>query len=234
MVFRQLKTAVRVLVSQGPIKGTAALIRAARERYHERRLGISTAEVIYLNEFGVTDERCHEYAAVTYENFQTILNHHDIRADQDVFCDFGSGMGRALVLAAEYPFRRVFGVEMIPELHQRATENIERAKPKLACKDVISMVADATKFEIPDDLTVAFFCNPFHGEILDKVLNNLAESIRRAPRIVTFLVQVPLPSPTSFEQTVAGHSWIRETGRYPLRGNCICIVYQTTLPATRG
>ena len=31
--------------------------------------------------------------------------------------DLGSGKGRALLMASDYPFRRIIGVELLPELH---------------------------------------------------------------------------------------------------------------------
>src|SRR5579862_5607431 len=40
------------------------------------------------------------------------------------FLDIGSGKGKILFLAAEYPFRRVLGIEFALELHQQAQQNI--------------------------------------------------------------------------------------------------------------
>jgi hypothetical protein len=42
------------------------------------------------------------------------------------FVDMGSGKGRMLLLAAEYPFRQIQGVEFAVELHDQATANIHR------------------------------------------------------------------------------------------------------------
>ena len=45
----------------------------------------------------------------------------------DVFLDIGCGMGRAVYqAAANYPFKRVIGVELSHELTQAARRNIER------------------------------------------------------------------------------------------------------------
>ncbi len=45
---------------------------------------------------------------------------------QFVFVDFGFGKGTALLLATEFPFKRIIGVEFSPELHRIAEENIKR------------------------------------------------------------------------------------------------------------
>ncbi|MBZ5489392.1 MAG: class I SAM-dependent methyltransferase [Acidobacteriia bacterium] len=42
------------------------------------------------------------------------------------FIDLGSGKGRALLMAAQYGFKRIIGVEFMPELHRVAQENIRK------------------------------------------------------------------------------------------------------------
>lgn len=44
--------------------------------------------------------------------------------DHDVFVDFGSGMGRVVLQAARYPFRKVIGVEISETLHSIARERL--------------------------------------------------------------------------------------------------------------
>src|SRR5271169_4560215 len=43
-----------------------------------------------------------------------------------VFIDLGSGKGRTLLIASDYPFRRIVGVDLLPELHQAAEENLSK------------------------------------------------------------------------------------------------------------
>ena len=40
------------------------------------------------------------------------------------FIDLGSGKGRVLLMAADYPFRRILGVELLPALHRVARQNL--------------------------------------------------------------------------------------------------------------
>src|SRR3569833_171774 len=66
------------------------------------------------------------------------------------FIDLGSGKGRALFLAAMYPFDRVIGVEVQEELHQIAEENIARFQiPGQQCHDVSVVCQDARDYEFP-------------------------------------------------------------------------------------
>jgi hypothetical protein len=54
--------------------------------------------------------------------------------------------------------------------------NIERNRHRLKCQDVEIVTADATKYEIPNDLTIAYFFSPFTGEAFERVIDNLVES----------------------------------------------------------
>src|ERR1700720_4110481 len=42
------------------------------------------------------------------------------------FIDLGSGKGRTLMMASDYPFRRIMGVELLPALHQAAQDNLSK------------------------------------------------------------------------------------------------------------
>jgi hypothetical protein len=52
-----------------------------------------------------------------------------------------------------------------------------RAEPHLKCPIEIIQV-DAARLEIPADVTVAFFVNPFHGHVLDAVFERIRKPLR--------------------------------------------------------
>ena len=54
--------------------------------------------------------------------FREMVGRLPIRHDDFVFIDFGSGKGRCLLLATEWPFRRIVGVELSAELNHVARE----------------------------------------------------------------------------------------------------------------
>jgi len=66
------------------------------------------------------------YTGIDPERFSGILAGVTIKFEDFVFIDFGSGKGRALLLASEFPFKRIVGVEFSPELHAAAVDNIRR------------------------------------------------------------------------------------------------------------
>jgi len=110
------------------------------------------------------------------------------------FIDLGSGKGRALLLAAEYPFAAVAGVEVQPELHAIAMENIARLRQqerKLPCPRIESICADAREYEFPATSILLYLFNPFPDYVLGEVLKNMAASYRRAPRPMYVVYNAP-------------------------------------------
>jgi SAM-dependent methyltransferase len=87
------------------------------------------------------------------------------------FIDVGAGMGRAMLLAAELPFRQVVGVELNPTLARIARKNLAvwrasgraRAPMRLVCRD-------AAEFRLPEGPCLAFLFNPFGAPVMRRVL----------------------------------------------------------------
>src|SRR5690242_13468196 len=66
------------------------------------------------------------YVGIEPARFMAALLSVDVRHEDFVFIDFGSGKGRALLMASEFPFRKVIGIEFSPELHAVAQNNIRQ------------------------------------------------------------------------------------------------------------
>jgi SAM-dependent methyltransferase len=165
-------------------------IRSARwlgNRIFER--GIDTAEPqVELDHFH--PDRTH-YLASGWLDLRRTLPRRAVRPT-DVFVDFGSGKGRIVYEAAKYPFAQVIGVEISAKLNEVARRNIERNRHKLTCPNVDLITADAADFEVPDDLTVAYFYHPFGGDTFEAVMGNIIKSLDRNPRCLTLIYQLPL------------------------------------------
>jgi len=109
------------------------------------------------------------------------------------FLDLGSGKGRTLLMASDYPFSRVVGVELLPALHQIALENISKYRSESQkCFALESICADATGFPFPAEPLVLYLFNPFPEPGLRRVLANLEASLRAHPRAVYLLYHNPL------------------------------------------
>lgn len=112
------------------------------------------------------------------------------------FLDLGSGKGRSLLMASEYPFRRIVGVELLPELHRVAWENLRKyAKEGQRCRVLESLCGDAREFQFPAEPTVLYLFNPLPEVGLVKVIENLERSLLEHPRRVLVLYHNPILEP---------------------------------------
>jgi Methyltransferase domain len=110
-----------------------------------------------------------------------------------VFVDLGSGKGRTLLMASDYPFRRIVGVELLPALHQAAQENLrEYRSESQKCFALESVCADATEFPFPTEPMVLYLFNPFPESGLWRMMANLEQSLQAHPRAVFVLYHNPL------------------------------------------
>jgi hypothetical protein len=131
------------------------------------------------------------YVPTRWRSLRATFRHWPITAD-DVLLDYGSGKGRTVVwAAANYRFRRIIGIELDEQLLLHAEANLARWNGRRLCDEVDLLQADATEYEVPDDVTVIFFGNPFVGAVFEKVIGKVQESLDRNPRELAVLYYHP-------------------------------------------
>lgn len=86
------------------------------------------------------------------------------------FVDLGSGKGKALIAAANWPFQHLTGIELSPQLHNTAKTNIERLD---LTKKITLLQQDAAEYQFKPNEQVLFFFNPFTGQVLERCLENV-------------------------------------------------------------
>jgi SAM-dependent methyltransferase len=126
------------------------------------------------------------------------------------FIDIGSGKGRALLLAAEHNFRRIIGVELLPELNEIAKENARNLKSHGVDTEIEMLCCNATEFVFPTEPTVLFLFNPLPPAGLAKLMKNIEESLRSYPRELYLLYANPL-----LEEVVAGCPYLTRSHQTP-------------------
>jgi SAM-dependent methyltransferase len=124
-----------------------------------------------------------EYQSHHPKILHQILSALNIEHEHYTFIDFGCGKGRVLLLAAEFPFRKIVGVEFAPQLAEDARRNLKSYRTKrMRCRDISVLTMDATEYELPPEPEVLFFYSPFTGAVMEKVVANIEDSLRRYPR----------------------------------------------------
>jgi len=222
-ILRQFFATAR---ESGPRRAVRAVRHRISEAYHDWRLGIRTWNFVELRELGIDNPACNDYQPTDYRSLKRAFRYLRVRGNEEVFLDFGSGMGRAVLVAARYPFRRVMGVEVSHRLNTIAQEHLERAREKLRCKNVELINADASAFRIPADVTVAYFYNPFGAELVSTVMRNIRASLLETPRKFTILYKNP--SPSGFDGYVGRCEWLIKRREFKCYSGHPFVIYEAT------
>jgi len=121
------------------------------------------------------------------------LPKHGVVYEDSVFIDIGSGMGRNLLLASEYPFKWIAGVEISAYLNQFAKTNLTKFNsPAQKCKDIRLHCMNALDFILPESHMVLYFWSPFEDLVADPFMEKLeAFSKRNAFRIHLVFLESP-------------------------------------------
>lgn len=145
--------------------------------------------------------------------FAEMLRALDTNFSQFTFIDIGSGKGRTLLMAAEFGFRRVVGVELLPELHQVAVSNIAAS----GYGNIESVCIDGREYQFPSEPLVIYLFNPLPAAALAEAIENLRRSLAQHPRAVKIIYHNPIS-----EDVLAGALFLKKvhaTHQYAIYSN---------------
>jgi SAM-dependent methyltransferase len=162
----------------------------------DRAYGVDTATPIKIGALDVDGTSWlygSSYEAVSDRDLFEIVSLLKIEHSEYTFIDLGSGKGKALLLASDYPFRRIIGVEFSQQLHEVAVQNIAQYKKDTQlCRDIRSVCADAMTYELPDESMVVFLANPFGVEVMSVVVERLEALLKSGQRKIFVAYLFPL------------------------------------------
>jgi hypothetical protein len=166
--------------------------------------------------------------------------------ERTVFVDIGAGKGRAMLVASEYPFLRVEGIELNPMLTEVARRNIsvwESAPQSAMLAPLVLHEADATRAPLPAEPILAHLFHPFEDRLLRRFLRHVERDLTANARPFD-LVYVNAEhdsvldkhpafdrlwlgrAPMSTEDHVADLAAIAEQKEYGSTGDELCAIYR--------
>lgn len=196
----------------------------AEEVRFDRIHGTDTIGIVEVD--GITDVNSDNLKfAVRYEptsinTFKSVISDLSVAEglDRYVFIDFGSGKGLTLMLASDYPFKRIVGVEFSPHIMSIAHRNLAAYRSETQrCVNIELVCTDACDFAIPDDPTVFYFYNPFEDPVMRRVLSNIEASLLKSPRKVHLVYVNPV-----CEHLLQAASYLR-----PLKRRNAYVIYES-------
>jgi Histone methylation protein DOT1 len=94
--------------------------------------------------------------------------------DQYIFVDLGCGKGRPLLVATEFPFRRIVGIEIAPRLAAIARENAARFAARFPTRTSVEVIiGDATLVPVTGGRVVFFMYHPFERALVSALVEHL-------------------------------------------------------------
>lgn len=137
------------------------------------------------------------------------------RVEAYSFVDVGAGKGRALLLAADLPVRKVIGVEISEELASIARKNVaqwNRAAQNKSRK-IRVVLGDAAKFRWPRTPLLVYLYNPFTCSLVAQMAERVAAAAASGSGLVDLLYVNPTCTDTLTSQGLFVRLW---TGRIPM------------------
>lgn len=204
-------------LKKSPRLAARVLVDRVADFVQERRLGIRSSGLIRIETLIQDWQGSHDYAPTSIHAFRAFMQKTDIIPGQDVFVDYGSGLGRVLVLASEYPFRKIIGVEVSQRLAALSRRNIENYRGEVLCRDISIWCGNADKFPLPDESSVIYFYNPFHGRVLAEVFDQMRMSLRARPRRLRIIYN----NPVHFDSVRENYPWLEPKHWFSFEHECI-------------
>ncbi|WP_394839414.1 class I SAM-dependent methyltransferase [Pendulispora rubella] len=231
--FRTLRTFGGVDTLLAAIASYALQIPARRGNAFDASFGIETTEPVAVTPRDFVDGS--HASAIWYfpslpEVFASVMRTLDVRAEDFTFVDIGCGKGRVLVMAGQWPFRQVLGVEASTAVSRVARKNLG----KVASRTAMGVITgNALSFEMPPGDLLLYLYNPFSKfEAYVEFLRHLEDSLRREPRRVVLVYVCPvhvkafdechfLRPLERYELLVSDYTWHAFTNtKYVPRSNC--------------
>ncbi|MGA8036153.1 MAG: class I SAM-dependent methyltransferase [Candidatus Acidiferrales bacterium] len=204
-----------VLKNMGVQQTVSACVSILEDRYlhtFDRAYHVQTGGVIELTTTSVDRSKlkyANVYAPVNAWALRKLLRKLAL-PESYRFADLGCGLGRPVILAAEYGFSKVTGVDFAPELCAKARENVVASKLNVEQKNTIEIVqGDVMDYCAQTDDDVFFMFRPFSWEFLQHVVAKIAERAVNQSRRVTVIYSERLNLPESFNEAFTQNSLYR-------------------------
>lgn len=206
------KKAVRSALSSAPVKSVlfapvvkkyldhAPLVRRLYrvwDRGHpfDKQYGIDTIGFLAANE--ITADKDLSSRIVCYAGSQPSIVRKALgalgRIEDYTLLDLGCGKGRATVVASEFPFRRVVGVELSPALAASARANAASIAKRFPTRPLITIAeGNVVDFVLPKGKIAIFAYHPFGAEILEQVVKKLEAALNGETPHIFFVYDNPV------------------------------------------
>lgn len=161
----------------------------------DRRFGVDTLQASVPRDLRIRSANQKSgcaYVPTPEALFRKMLQHVEVDFRDYIFVDIGAGKGLSILIASELPFKKIVGIEYSEVLAAIAEKNISKYTNQMQqCREIACLCCDATEFNFPDEPSILYLFNPFQGEVMDKLIDNIEQSLDRRPRDLWIVYSTP-------------------------------------------
>lgn len=172
-----------------------AVRRAHAGKAFDRRFGILTEEDIAASDLNISPTGPRQYfyePTAPYDFFVMMSWLPPEVVRRSTFVDIGCGPGRVLLLAAEYGFAEIMGIESSADLCLAAKRNLEQYRCSgRGAGNIRVEHLDVCEYTISDRDCVFFLYNPFGESTMGQFVGMLERSLSKHPRDVFVIYHNP-------------------------------------------
>jgi hypothetical protein len=161
------------------------VLRESVERF-DVQFNTRTSSIVHqyeMNEEVSVERYMHSarYIPSPVNSVKELMHYLQARLDlsEYIFVDVGSGLGRNVLLASDYPFKKAMGIEISSDLHQVAQANAaayQSARGK--GKAIEFQCVSALDFAFPESNLVLYFYEPFSEDVAAQFIRNLEAHLK--------------------------------------------------------
>jgi len=186
-----LNRTFKSIQEKGLARTFQSLISVVEDFYFEMKYGIMTSKIVKREDLDISEiskEHSEQYKPTRIRHFRLLIK--VLRLPEGcVFVDMGSGMGRVLLIASEYNFKRITGVEISSRLCEIARNNVVIYEKKLGRSLHIEVVnEDVLQYNIKNDENVFYLYKPFDNFVMGIIIERIVKSLKKNPRKVWLIV----------------------------------------------
>jgi len=145
-----------------------------------------------------SDQYRYPYEPTPYLVLERLANSGLVRKN-DVILDYGCGKGRVDFFLSYQIRAKTIGIEYDDRIYAAAVDNEKTAS---SANFVSFLLQDAEEYEVPLEVNIIYFFNPFSIEILQKVMARITSSYYLKPRRMLLFFYYPSDEYISYLMTV--------------------------------
>nr|RPI78206.1 MAG: class I SAM-dependent methyltransferase [Chloroflexota bacterium] len=165
-----------------------------QDHFFDLKYGTDTGGKIWTPKVAISVdylEKGRSYKATRLKPIHTVLNELSLSRELP-FVDVGSGKGRVLLLAMEYGFQKITGIEYSGALCKIAEENVRAYQKRTgSAADIRIYEMDATRYEFEGEESVLYLFNPLNHAGMEVFFYNVQRSLEAHDRELWIIYNNP-------------------------------------------